>query len=259
MAANNGIDRTGRLTADERSPFDDERDETTGQKSPVPGEANRSGPATDVASRKTDDPMPVARAGGPGVADPQPRLPTKEESERQFREEAAQNAVQIREQYERKTAELQSARYQERVKFHEELRTIVQQPTSDAAVEINQLVKRYSFDGDPARRMEAERIWHFSRSINQQAAKVRMVRQLDLPESVILDFLSDDFHAQVRTRNGPRNENEVRVRAAQRLLSIGLPPADAMPAPRQPMSAGPGRTTRFNALPSADKPVQRRR
>jgi hypothetical protein len=46
---------------------------------------------------------------------------------------------------------------------------------------------------------------------------------------VILDFLSDDLHPQVKKRNGPRNESEVRVRAALQLLHYDFPGADASP------------------------------
>ncbi len=86
-----------------------------------------------------------------------------------------------------------------------------------------------------------------------------MIRALDLPETVILDFLSDDFHAQVRTRNGPRNENEVRIRAAHRLLQLELPPEDAMPVARPPADSTPARTSRSRVSSFPSSPARRGR
>jgi hypothetical protein len=184
-------------------------------------------------------------------------LPSKEESERQFAAEAAQNQAELREMQERKETELRSFRYQERVKFREELRAALQQPFDQVAPEINRLAQRYSYDSDRERLAQANRIWRGSRT--SQAAKVRLIRALDLPESVILDFLSDDFHAQVRAPKGPRNEKEVRIRAAQRLLQLELPAEDAMPAVRPSVDALPGRTVRSRLSPLSSERAQRGR
>jgi hypothetical protein len=56
---------------------------------------------------------------------------------------------------------------------------------------------------------------------------------LDLPEAAILNFLSDEFDKQIGTREGPRNRNGVRIRAAEMLMKFELP-ATGAPAGRVP-------------------------
>ena len=133
----------------------------------------------------------------------------------------------------------------------------MQQDPDLAGPEINQLAKRYSYDTDAERMIQATRIWRATRS--SQASKVKLIRSLDLPETVILDFLSDDFHSQVRMPRGPRNENEVRVRAARRLLQLELPPESAMPFPRPPADQVPGRAARTFPSRMPNNPAQRGR
>ncbi len=165
------------------------------------------------------------------------------------------NKAEIQERLERREAELQTARYQERVKFREELRTILQEHGKEAGPEIDQLVKRNNFDGDPDRTNQATRIWQQSRY--SQAAKVKLIRALDMPESIILNFISDDIYLHLSgTRNGPRTSGQIRIRAAQQLLRLELPPEDAMPQSRQPVDSATGRTARYRATPG-QQPVQR--
>jgi len=246
-----------RLPAFDRSPFDDPSKEREPSKPARPGEINPEGASSLVASAKADAKRPPGEPGGAGIPRVLAPLPTKEENDRQFQAEAAQNEAEARDQLEKKAAESRSFRYQERVKFREELRAVLQQPASLAGPEINQLAKRYSYDSDPDRLIQANRIWRGSRA--SQAAKAKIIRSLDLPETVILDFLSDDFHIQVRTPKGPRNENEVRMRAALRLLQLELPAEDAMPASRAPADSMPGRTSRSRASKFSNGPVQRGR
>jgi hypothetical protein len=148
-------------------------------------------------------------------------LPTKEESEREILEEAAKKTNEIRTQRARMDETTRLKRFEERVSFRQELREILEVHGNEAGPEIDKLAQRNGFDADPVRYNRADQIWRFGRS--SQEAKVQRVRALDLPEVVILDLLSNDLHTRVRRRNGPRNENEVRVRAAQLLLSYELP------------------------------------
>jgi hypothetical protein len=256
-AANDANERSGRPADDRRSPFDDPGEQTTGVKPSGSGGANPPDPFAELEAEKRDDHVASAKPSGPGNPEALPRLPTKEESEAEFRKEAAENAEHIREQYENKAAELQSARYQERVRFREELGAILQEFKNAAGPEIDKLMHRQDSDKDPERWRQADLLWQRSRLT--QAAKIKLVRGLDLPESEIFALLFDDFNRQVRTRSGPRNSNEVRIWAAQKLLATALPPADAMPQSRQSAGAGPGRTSHYNAVPSPDRPVQRHR
>jgi len=155
-------------------------------------------------------------------------LPSKEENLRQFEEEAAKKHAEIVAREQNRETDLRSRRYEERVKFRAELREIVRLQGSDAGPEIDKLAKRYGFDVDPLKYQQALQVWHGRMTLS---AKVRLIRSLDLPEIVILDFLSDDQNALRRTPKGPRNKNEVRVRAVRQLLGFELPAADQPPRP----------------------------
>jgi hypothetical protein len=205
-----------------------------------------------------DDARPAEAEAGAGVQPPAPQpLPTPEESLREIEQEAAQKQTEIREDEAKKQMEVHAARYEERVKFRDELRAALKEFGREAAPEIERLCQRYSYDKDPVRLALASSKWRFARL--SLAAKVKIVRELDLPESAILDFLSDDLHLQVRGRNGPRNENEVRIRAAQQLLKFELPPLEMMQW-RQPdpnlMDAG---LSRGRTAPPTNRSVQRGR
>jgi hypothetical protein len=247
----------GRLPAAVRSPFDDPVEETDQSKSVRPGEMNPTGHSSQPAIARAEEKRPIGEPSRTAVPPAIPPLPTKEETLRQFEQEAAQNLAHDREMQEQKVAELRSFRYQERVKFRDELRAVLQQHGREAGPEINRLAQRSSYDTDPERLTQALHIWRVSRT--SQPAKAKMIRALDLPETVILDFLSDDFHTQVRTRNGPRNENEVRIRAAQQLLRLELPPEEQMPAVHAPADTMPGRTLRSRIAPFPGAKDQRGR
>ncbi len=59
------------------------------------------------------------------------------------------------------------------------------------------------------------------------AKRVSQIRSLDLPEAVILDLMSDNLYARMHARGGPRDGNDVRVRAARLLLSCELSGANS--------------------------------
>jgi hypothetical protein len=193
---------------------------------------NRPGPAPaggDQAALSPEKGRPATKdrtVVSPAV-DP---LPTKEESLREIEEEAARKQAEIMARDENREKEQHARRYEERVKFRDELREILRIEGKFAGPEIDKLAKRYGYDTDAQKFARAARIWEVSRATT--LAKVRLIRSLELPESVILNFLSDDLHIRRGSRNGPRDENEVRVRAAQMLLGFELSEADsAVPAP----------------------------
>jgi hypothetical protein len=184
------------------------------QPNEVPGE-NGHRIAAD-GSRQEDRQPPVVR-------DIQP-LPTKEESLRAIAEEAARKQAEILESRTTRQVEIRSRRYEERVKFREELREILRVHGNKAGDEIDRLARRHGYEADSDEIIRVDRIWRGAR-LSQQA-KVRMIRSLDVPEVVLLDKLSDNLAGKVNTRDGPRNENDVRVRAARQLLSYDLPPLE---------------------------------
>jgi hypothetical protein len=154
-------------------------------------------------------------------------LPSREETERTIQEEAARKQREIDAQFEAKQAQIRQSRYDERVKFHQELRDVLKQNGSSAGPEIDRLCLRYGYEYNPEMFARAARTWSSSKM--KLEFKVQRVRSLDLPETVILNFLSDDLHSHLRARNGPRDSNDVRVRAARQLLNFeipALPPAN---------------------------------
>ena len=64
--------------------------------------------------------------------------------------------------------------------------------------------------------MRAYRIIGMGRA--SERTKVRQLRALGVSESIILDFLANGIDKNLGARNGPRNRNEVWVKAARRLL-----------------------------------------
>jgi hypothetical protein len=216
---------------------------------PAPGEGTASRPA------ETKEPTsPVAGQSEPGARPPaqvnsdndppqpanelanrdqrlalQPPLPTKEESERQIREEAAKKQADRFAQVENRLASQHSHWLEEQIKFREELSEAIRSHGNQAGPEIDKLAKRYGTEVDDVKWRVAYRAWRFSRGLSQ-SAKVKYIRELELPEVVILDFISDDLHPQVKKRGGPKNESEVRARAAKQLLSYVFPGTEASPA-----------------------------
>jgi hypothetical protein len=167
-----------------------------------------------------------------------PPLPSREETERQIRAEADQKKAERAREFEEKQAEDRRLQYDDRVRFHQELQEVVERFGNQAGMAIDQLCQKFDYQADPVSFARARQTWSLSRTL---AWRVREIRKLDLPETVILNLLSDDFHAQLRKPKGPRNSNEVRVRAARLLLKCGLPsPEEATRLPARPgRSAAP--------------------
>jgi hypothetical protein len=198
---------------------------------------------TDATSAKPDrvPDQPAAEvalvARGP---QPEVRLPTKEESEREIQEEAARRAAELRAQNDTKSNEARAQRAADQLKFRDELADLLRREGMKAGPEIEALAKRFGFERDPDKMAQAHHIWRVSRM--SQVEKVRAVRSLDLPEAVVLDFLSNDIFRTMGTRNGPKSTDEVRVRAAVLLIkSYPLPKSAAVrsaPAGAQGADAG---------------------
>jgi hypothetical protein len=208
---------------------------------PAPARPGSEGRDAHAATGGPSEPAPSGRRGAdngqaaPAVLEP---LPSREEFERQLAEEAAEKDAEIRNQQANREAATHLKRQENRVKFRQELREILNIHGAQAGPEIDKLSHKYGFDTHAELYARAFNMWH-NAPISQEQ-KVRQIRSLDLPESVILDFLCSSMHTLIRTRGGPRDEMEVRVRAARRLLSYELPKDD--PTPRPDGRAGPGAT-----------------
>jgi len=120
-----------------------------------------------------------------------------------------------------KRAELASHVYEERVKFRGKVKEALSLNIVQAGLEIESLSRQDRQDRDPDKLAQARKAWFFKRMTLQ--AKVKLVRSLGLHESVILEFISTDLRPLIGTRNGPRDLNEVHVRAARLLLNHDLP------------------------------------
>ena len=141
--------------------------------------------------------------------------PGKKTSARSRKKPRGREALQLS-QLESRDAELRSRRLEEQLKFREELREVIRTKGHQAGAEIADLDKRYGYEVDQEKFDHALRIWKYGRM--DQRAKVNFIRSLDVPETAILGFMCSSIHGQIGTRDGPRDENEVRVRAARQLL-----------------------------------------
>jgi hypothetical protein len=196
-----------------------------------PNVANRAldaGPIGPVATRTV---VPSAKRldadravlPDPGQADLAPRpelvlkpLPTKEETQREIENEANQKMAQISERERSQHEELQASRVESRSRFRKQLRELINEQGSRAGKAIDALSEQYREYVPPVVHHRASRIWSSSeRSIDQ---RIQSIRAMGLPESLILDLMSDDFYQNLHARNGPRTKSEVRVRAAILLL-----------------------------------------
>ena len=182
-----------------------------------------------------------------GHQEPAPKidpLPTQEEMRTQLAEEAARKNAEEAEAALLLNDRVRVRRYEDRMRFHEELRQILARDIKTAGTEIDELSKRQHGDSDPRLRAKARVLWRDKRL--PLAKRVSQMRSLDIPESDILDLMSDGLYERKHAPGGPRDNNEVRVRAARLLLSCDLsggnsaPEAGSAPgsAPKRPRTTG---------------------
>jgi hypothetical protein len=190
----------------------------TGERtSPVAGQSE-PGPRPPAQEHGGNDSQPVNGLASPDERLPlQPPLPTKEESERQIREEAAKLQADRVAQVGNRVATQHSHWMEEQIKFREELAEVLRTSRNQAGPDIDKLAKRYDGETDPVHWAKAYQAWFHSRGLTQ-SARVKYIRALEVPEAVILEFICAGLHRQIGKRDGPRDENDVRVRAATQLL-----------------------------------------
>lgn len=174
-----------------------------------------------------------APAPAPAVAMPaEPPLPTAEETERQIRAEAAAIGREKAQQVEQQREALMDLRDEERRQFVEELRLILREQGRKAGPEIERLSNRSGRSDDPHLKMRARVIIMETRA--SQHTKVRKLRSLGVPESVILDYLANVLDKNRGGRRGPRSKNEIWVRAGELLVryhDMDEPPRGSQSAP----------------------------
>jgi hypothetical protein len=178
----------------------------------------------------TAGPAPTSPPGpGPGaVADSlePPPLPSKEESLRAIVEEAVEKQRELAAEWTERDAQILALRDEERRKFLDELSEILRVHDRQAGPEIEKLCVRTGRDDDPAKLARARRVLSSNR-LNQRE-KIQRLRDIGLPETVILDYLANELHRRIGSRKGPRDRYEVLYLAAHQLLKQA--PAPARPA-----------------------------
>ena len=177
------------------------------------GEAAKADPAGKAAAARG----PAGGAGPGDVRDALAPLPSREEWQTELAKESARKNAELAADRAALKERESTRRAEDPVRFHEELKRILGTDPQNAGTEIDALVKRDKGDHDTKTYNTARSIWRYGRI--SMAAKVSQIRAMNIPESDILNFMSDNLHAQMHTRGGPRDSNDVRVRAARLLLS----------------------------------------
>jgi hypothetical protein len=187
-----------------------------------------SPPRAEPESAPARKPQPAVSSGPVVAQEPKP-APPKEEVPRPIPEETPDKRAEADPQQETPQPDPGALKYEERLRFREELKIALQQGGNQAGTEIDKLLQQYRYNGNDDKLKQASRTWFFGRI--SRPAKVRWIRSLDLPESVFIDFLSVDLERLIGARNGPRDMNDVRVRAAKILLTYELPAPERAPVP----------------------------
>jgi hypothetical protein len=246
---------TAARATDSTSPFEglsgNERDGRAGvpTAATTPAAAPATAATTPAAAPATARPEEKANPAGPVAVAAEPPLPSREETERQLREEAAKKQAEDDHRLAQQLQDLQAIKDDERTKFRQELQKLLDQFGDRAGKEIEALSSHAGRDDDPERKARAYRV--LGASGTNQKTKVRQLRAIGMPEPVILDYLANQLDKNLGTRNGPRTRDAVWVLAARRLLTYELTPspqrpADGQPAPdprrqaAKPPAAGPG-------------------
>ncbi len=188
---------------------------------PIEGRTITRAPLDREAAPASASPLDIASepaaASEPAVAIPAAEpLPTAEETERRIRAEAAAIGHEKAQKVEQQREALMDLRDDERRQFVEELRTILREQGRQAGPEIERLSNRSGRSDDPRLKMRARVVIMETRA--SQHAKVRKLRELGVPESVILDYLANAMEHNLGGRRGPRSRNEIWVRAGEMLV-----------------------------------------
>jgi hypothetical protein len=184
-----------------------------------------------------------AGASAPGAGPDRP--PSKSEVLDQVQAEAAEIGAERKQLAELKErardevdAESQAKVEDQRIEFRRQLSQLVQSGKKQAGKDIDELCDQFGRVYSPELRAEVtHELKRFQGRLTREA-KVRLLREFGVPEAAILDFLANEVDRYYRnSRNGPRDEDEVRLSAARLLLSFKVAKAPRGLPPR----VGPGR------------------
>jgi hypothetical protein len=113
----------------------------------------------------------------------------------------------------------------DRAPFRNELGQIVASLGAGAGPQIDELCDQYGRQTLPEVKAGYQRAMRVKPRRLTLEGDVEFMRVCGLPEPVILDYIAHRMHKTLNTRGGPRNEDEVRVKAAAFLLKVPLRPA----------------------------------
>lgn len=192
-----------------------------------------SRPSDRPAAEDQAEPEAIAMAPEPDIVAEPPKDPdpaeepplSRDEMLQAIQDEAVAKAAQredlLRKKEEaraRVEAEAQQRIEDERTAFRKALHQILTAGEPDAGRQIDALCNQFgrNYSDEIRNRVTAylSRV-HGRITVEEE---IRLLRTLGVPEPGILDFLANGVKISVNSRKGPRNPDEVRVRAARRLL-----------------------------------------
>jgi hypothetical protein len=157
-------------------------------------------------------------------------VPTKDQVFDEIRAEADEKKAELKEirgLKERAREEVAAESLQrlesQRVDFRQQLEEILRSGSPTMGKEIDELCDKFGRAYDPLIRKKASYVLsHLTGKLTLQT-KVKVLRKVGVPEPGVLDFLANELHHYVNSRNGPRDKDDVRVHAAKQLLLMKLP------------------------------------
>ena len=109
-----------------------------------------------------------------------------------------------------------------RPSFRDDLKKAVALPTEAAAAEIDRLCAQYGATPNVDTQKAYKQAMRTVPARMSRQTEVEIMRTIGMSESAILEHLAKSFERIMKTRNGPRDEKEVKVYAAKILLNIPL-------------------------------------
>lgn len=107
-----------------------------------------------------------------------------------------------------------------RTSFREDLRKALNMPNELAAAEIERLCLQYGKDPSPDVVNTYKRMDRFAPSRRLPQTDVDLMRNSGFPETTILLRLTESLKNTMKTRGGPRDEKELKIKAAKLLLTF---------------------------------------
>ncbi|WP_406696847.1 hypothetical protein V5E97_38250 [Singulisphaera sp. Ch08] len=174
-----------------------------------------------------DPPRPPEAA----APDPVPDV-TKEQILNEIRDEAERKAAEIRKIEELKpqmrfleVSRMVKKAEANRLPFHKALKDLLKSRRTNVGQDIESLCNEYGRTTVPEIRIHIGKILSTTYARSPLKVKVEIMRAWGYPETMIFDYVANGVDRLLGTPGGPRDGDDVRVRAARILVAI--PPATA--------------------------------